>query len=455
MLGRISKKLYLATKITESMRDIHTAPAKKAIRPGQNEDDLPAMTTNQLMQLMRRGTTALSRDQIDVSEMMSWDWETTIAKCKDQALDVNVKKDTIGTSIDAEEEERWLKELEKVETKIFEGKELARGKPKTKKELGREFAQEFNKSDRRIGKNVTVEVDGYMVNKESMLCKWGEAFPTMGDKDPRLAEPKKAKKAPIENQTYCQICLDGGDLALCDRCPRSYHVKCLSPQMRANLKATSMSWSCPQHECIDCSRKTAQCGGMLYRCRFCEAAHCEDCIDFDNTNLVGENLKEYRMLGFGHSDQAYYVECQKCLVHWAENPEDKQITLDMVLEFDEDYEKFLAKQNRDVVKASKQAADQAKNLAQALPFAESVPAACGESLSSGYDSVREHTPGVLTPADVTLAQNNRGKKAVAAKPIAKSAAKPPKRAAPISSLGGAVAKKARVSSIIDLISDSE
>ena len=284
MLGRIQKKLYLATKVTESMRDIHSEAAvtKRKKRPGQPKEDMPNMSMAELMSMMKRGTSALARPQIDASEMVAWDWETTLAKCKDEPLDLTVKKDTAGGGeVDlqstAEKEKEWFQMQEQVNTLVFEGKAMDRGdKKKTgKKAMGLDFEEEFNfgRAQRREGKNVTVAimVDGMevMVSKESMKCEWGEALPTMGGKDPRLSEPKRAKKVAIENQSYCQCCMDGGDLILCEHCPRSYHMNCLNPQFKIAAKSP-VGFICPQHECSGCQRKTANCGGMLYRCRWCE-----------------------------------------------------------------------------------------------------------------------------------------------------------------------------------------
>lgn len=285
MLGRIQKKLYLSAKVTESMRNIHTdagnpGKSSRGRKPGQSDEDMPNMSMVELMSMMRRGASALSRPQIDASEMVAWDWETTLAKCKDEPLDLSVKKDTIEhVKLDdqAEKEKQWFRTMEQVNTTIFEGKKLDRQmkKGKGKKVMGLDFEEEFNfnRADRREGKNVTVmvEVDGMqvMVNKESLDCAWGEALPTRAGKDASLAEPKKVKRAPMENQSYCQTCMDGGDIILCEKCPRAYHLKCLTPQQRATARS-ALGFICPQHECVGCQRKTANCGGMLYRCRWCE-----------------------------------------------------------------------------------------------------------------------------------------------------------------------------------------
>ena len=75
MMGRIQKKLYLSAKVTEAMEDIHTkfgnTKKGKKGRPGA-EEDMPQLNTNQLMTLVRRGASAISRPEIDVDEMLSW-----------------------------------------------------------------------------------------------------------------------------------------------------------------------------------------------------------------------------------------------------------------------------------------------------------------------------------------------------------------------------------------------
>jgi SWI/SNF-related matrix-associated actin-dependent regulator of chromatin subfamily A member 5 len=76
MMGRIQKKLYLSAKVTEAMRDIHTkfGSGKKGKKgPAAAEDeDLPQLNTTQLMTLVRRGASAISRPAVDVNEMLSW-----------------------------------------------------------------------------------------------------------------------------------------------------------------------------------------------------------------------------------------------------------------------------------------------------------------------------------------------------------------------------------------------
>ena len=100
----------------------------------------------------------------------------------------------------------------------------------------------------------------------------------------------------------------------CSLCPRSYHHACLDADARKRAKG-KMNFSCPQHNCAECESKTGDAGGMLFRCRWCERAYCEDCADWEKTELLGENLREYELLGFPDVSQAYYVKCPECTDH--------------------------------------------------------------------------------------------------------------------------------------------
>jgi hypothetical protein len=46
------------------------------------------------------------------------------------------------------------------------------------------------------------------------------------------------------NDDYCFQCVGGGDLILCDKCNRSYHLYCIDPPLEA---APDGEWLCPAH----------------------------------------------------------------------------------------------------------------------------------------------------------------------------------------------------------------
>ena len=115
--------------------------------------------------------------------------------------------------------------------------------------------------------------------------------------------------------------------------------------MDKDAKARSKSkinFSCPQHECHDCAQKTSDAGGMLFRCRWCERSFCEDCLDWDKTKLLGDNLKEYELLGFPAIDQAWYIKCPNCTEDHINSSDDLALCEGAAKEIDEQYEKFLA-----------------------------------------------------------------------------------------------------------------
>ena len=108
-----------------------------------------------------------------------------------QALEIQVKD---------EDERKWLSQMEMVESRVFQGKTYTKAKDLSN--YG-DISKEWSREERRIGKNTTVMIDGFAVNKESLQCADWEAVPTMAGKDPRLAEPKREKKPEVMNQEVC------------------------------------------------------------------------------------------------------------------------------------------------------------------------------------------------------------------------------------------------------------
>ena len=162
------------------------------------DDDMPQLSTNQLMSLVRRGTQALTHPELSADEMLGWDWATMLEKCKDRPADYSVNQgNEVNTALKSEEENEWLSKIEQVESRVLDGKRYAKAN-----ENGTygDIAQEWSREERRKDKNTTVMVDGYAVSKDSMLCGDWEAVPTLAGKDPRLAEPKREKKPEIVNQ---------------------------------------------------------------------------------------------------------------------------------------------------------------------------------------------------------------------------------------------------------------
>uniref|UniRef100_A0A3B3V4W3 Chromodomain helicase DNA binding protein 3 n=1 Tax=Poecilia latipinna TaxID=48699 RepID=A0A3B3V4W3_9TELE len=67
-------------------------------------------------------------------------------------------------------------------------------------------------------------------------------------KNKRGRPAKKKKKGDgyeTDHQDYCEVCQQGGEIILCDTCPRAYHLVCLEPELD---KAPEGKWSCPHCE---------------------------------------------------------------------------------------------------------------------------------------------------------------------------------------------------------------
>ncbi|GBP76385.1 Chromodomain-helicase-DNA-binding protein Mi-2 homolog [Eumeta japonica] len=90
-----------------------------------------------------------------------------------------------------------------------------------------------------------------------------------------------------EHQDYCEVCQQGGEIILCDTCPRAYHLVCLEPELEETPEGR---WSCPhceaegnndqddddQHQefCRICKD-----GGELLCCDSCPSAYHRFCLN--------------------------------------------------------------------------------------------------------------------------------------------------------------------------------
>lgn len=332
MMGRIRKKLYLSAKITESMQNVHGKSSRSGGRPSL-PDDMPQMNTSQLKTLVRRGAQTLSHPEIDVTEMLSWDLETMLAKCRDKPTDMVSEVD----------EDKWLSVMERVECAVFDGKRYQRERDdKGKTSAANILPDTISREDRRKGKNTTVMVDGFAINKESMNCADWEAVPTFAGKDPRLAEPVREKRRQYAHEQHCLACFEQSDRDVihCRGCPRSFHFDCLEPQDQAKIGGFR-KFSCPQHSCSDCGKSTTDAGGLIFRCRWCPQGYCEDCLEWDRTELIGDNLPEFEVLGEGPMGNAFYIKCPSCMEVFANDKKHQTWVTEVEATYKEDHDIWL------------------------------------------------------------------------------------------------------------------
>ncbi|XP_065202683.1 chromodomain-helicase-DNA-binding protein Mi-2 homolog [Planococcus citri] len=90
-----------------------------------------------------------------------------------------------------------------------------------------------------------------------------------------------------DHQDYCEVCQQGGEIILCDTCPRAYHLVCLDPELE---EAPEGKWSCPHCEGEGVQDKddddehqefcrVCKDGGELLCCDSCPSAYHTFCLN--------------------------------------------------------------------------------------------------------------------------------------------------------------------------------
>ena len=167
-------------------------------------------------------------------------------------------------------------ELPPMMTQMLQGKEFKKGS--NVGDIGKQWALQAGKRER---KSTTVKVGGQAVLVQNMYEMGGHISVFAQEQQGKsmgFGESKRKLQIPgrdYQNENHCLQCwgtdvdLAGEhcDLILCERCPAAYHATCLGYEnteaMLANMPP--MGWSCPQHSCNDCGRKSAAAGGLLFR----------------------------------------------------------------------------------------------------------------------------------------------------------------------------------------------
>ncbi|XP_050310914.1 chromodomain-helicase-DNA-binding protein Mi-2 homolog [Anthonomus grandis grandis] len=120
----------------------------------------------------------------------------------------------------------------------------------------------------------------------------------IGGKSKRKRKTKQKDDEPYEHQDYCEVCQQGGEIILCDTCPRAYHLVCLEPELD---EAPEGKWSCPHCEsegpadqdddehqefCRVCKD-----GGELLCCDSCPSAYHTHCLNPPLTDVPDGDWK--------------------------------------------------------------------------------------------------------------------------------------------------------------------
>ena len=84
---------------------------------------------------------------------------------------------------------------------------------------------------------------------------------------PKLKMGKELDEFFDEQNDYCHKCIDGGNIILCDTCPKVFHKSCLGIIIKKNV---NKSYLCPY-----CT------GTWSDSCSMCEKKICDDGIYWD------------------------------------------------------------------------------------------------------------------------------------------------------------------------------
>jgi len=116
----------------------------------------------------------------------------------------------------------------------------------------------------------------------------------IGNKFKKKNKLKKTKNFPEgedgehEHQDYCEVCQQGGEIILCDTCPRAYHLVCLEPELDEPPEG---KWSCPHCEADGGAAeeedddehqefcRVCKDGGELLCCDSCPSAYHTFCLN--------------------------------------------------------------------------------------------------------------------------------------------------------------------------------
>ncbi|KAF8063974.1 P-loop containing nucleoside triphosphate hydrolase protein [Lyophyllum atratum] len=302
MLDRIRRKLFLSVKIMGS--------------DNPSAADSTSLGSSELMDILRKGSSALSHSEngmnlarfLDVSLADITEHSKSLETKRDAKIKKDLEEEGAGVDdeqlvLDAEEEERkLLSGVAQVQSRLFEGKMIH------KAQSNAEIAQEWKNLEKRARVDRTVKVGGMTF----ILSSIPETLA------PVATKPVKQQKKKFESEEWCIHCRDGGELVLCTYCPRVFHAKCRG---LSKLELRRASVQCSQHSCAGCYRNTSDSGGMLFRCRTCPQAFCEDCLPSGDLDAVGETLPEFLLLDYGASTSAYYIRCHDCIADYSETPD--------------------------------------------------------------------------------------------------------------------------------------
>ncbi|XP_075461078.1 chromodomain-helicase-DNA-binding protein 5 isoform X3 [Ascaphus truei] len=89
------------------------------------------------------------------------------------------------------------------------------------------------------------DFDSASINSSSVRSDISAGLGKRGKRGRKKKRVEEGDGYETDHQDYCEVCQQGGEIILCDTCPRTYHLVCLDPELE---KAPEGKWSCPHCE---------------------------------------------------------------------------------------------------------------------------------------------------------------------------------------------------------------
>lgn len=158
-----------------------------------------------------------------------------------------------------------------------------------------EFEKMLQKSDEKHEKETEEKQRADDITEPAVKKK---AKTKIGMKNKKKKKSKATSRFPDgddgehEHQDYCEVCQQGGEIILCDTCPKAYHLVCLEPELE---EAPEGKWSCPTCE-ADGPVEQEDDDEHQEFCRLCkdggELLCCDSCTSAYHTYCLTPPLQE-------------------------------------------------------------------------------------------------------------------------------------------------------------------
>nr|XP_032619626.1 chromodomain-helicase-DNA-binding protein 5 isoform X2 [Chelonoidis abingdonii] len=135
--------------------------------------------------------------------------------------------------------------------KKIKGSKDGKKKGKGKKMVGLKFRFGGIANKRKKGSSSEEEereesdFDSASINSSSVRSECSAGLGKRGKRRRKKKRIEEGDGYETDHQDYCEVCQQGGEIILCDTCPRAYHLVCLDPELE---KAPEGKWSCPHCE---------------------------------------------------------------------------------------------------------------------------------------------------------------------------------------------------------------